>query len=375
MQRNKKKTKTPTIVNIKASQLDEVLQRAESNLHEDDYQLIHEVFNSYSHLTGLLGDKNVRLARLRKLLFGSSSEKTKNVTGNKPPAGDRKSLAASTAKTLEKPPQPGHGRNAAEAYTGGDHQQCSHQDLEPGDICPACSTGTLYELATPGVIVRITGQPPLKSAVYKLQKLRCGQCGQLFTADPPPQAGDKKYDATAASMIALLKYGSGLPFNRLQRLQQSLGVPLAASTQWDIVSAVAEEIFPAYEELIRQAAAGDCVYNDDTTIKILERMKTVRQQSDQDDADQKTRTGTFTSGIVSVREGVRIALFFSGHQHAGENLNDVLRHRAAQLVCANTNVRCIVAQCTEEHGNDRGELPGSRPAELCRRVRSVSRRV
>ena len=36
-------------------------------------------------------------------------------------------------------------------------------------------------------------------------------------------------------MIGLLKYGSGLPFNRLEGLQGDLGVPLPASTQWDIV--------------------------------------------------------------------------------------------------------------------------------------------
>jgi transposase len=32
---------------------------------------------------------------------------------------------------------------------------------------------------------------------------------------------------------------------------------------------------------------------------------------------------------VSTREGRRIALFFSGHQHAGENLKDVLARRVA----------------------------------------------
>jgi len=106
MQRGKKKKKTPTIVNINASQLDEVLQRAESNLHEDDYQLIHEVFNSYSHLTGLLGDKNVRLARLRKLLFGSSSEKTAKVIGNKSSADDCEPATSPEAEnTVETPEQ------------------------------------------------------------------------------------------------------------------------------------------------------------------------------------------------------------------------------------------------------------------------------
>src|SRR5206468_6358956 len=121
-----------------------------------------------------------------------------------------------------------------------------------GDACPACGQGTVYEKA-PGVLVRITGQPPLEAKVYQLQKLRCHLCGQVFTADAPAEAGPRKYDATAGSMIGLLKYGSGLPFNRLEGLQGELGVPLPASTQSDIVEAVASNIMPAFDGLIRQA--------------------------------------------------------------------------------------------------------------------------
>ena len=47
--------------------------------------------------------------------------------------------------------------------------------------------------------------------------------------------------------------------------------------------------------------------------------------------DPKDRTGVFTSGIVSRKDGRDIALFFTGKQHAGENLADVLRRRAAEL--------------------------------------------
>jgi hypothetical protein len=39
----------------------------------------------------------------------------------------------------------------------------------------------------------------------------------------------------------------------------------------------------------------------------------------------------FTSGIVSTQQGQRIALYFTGRQHAGENLRDVLQHRVAEL--------------------------------------------
>jgi hypothetical protein len=37
--------------------------------------------------------------------------------------------------------------------------------------------------------------------------------GEIFTADLPPGVGLEKYDATSASMIAVLKYCSGVPFS------------------------------------------------------------------------------------------------------------------------------------------------------------------
>jgi len=167
-----------------------------------------------------------------------------------------------------------------------------------------------------------------------LQKLRCHLCGEVFTAAAPAEAGDRKYDATAGSMIGLLKYGSGLPFNRLDGLQGHLEMPLPASTQWDIVQAVATNLAPAFNELIRQAAQGDVLHNDDTTVKILELMGPRDRQealasAAGEAADQ--RSGLFTSGVVALRDGQRVALFFSGRRHAGENLAEVLKLRAQEL--------------------------------------------
>jgi hypothetical protein len=132
-------------------------------------------------------------------------------------------------------------------------------------------------------------------------------------------------------MIGLLKYGSGLPFNRLEGLQGDLGVPLPASTQWDVVEAVAASLDPAFDELIRQAAQGEVLHNDDTTVKILELMGERARQEVLADADAGERRGLFTSGVVALRDGHRVALFFSGRRHAGENLAQVLAHRAEEL--------------------------------------------
>jgi len=48
------------------------------------------------------------------------------------------------------------------------------------------------------------------------------------------------------------------------------------------------------------------------------------------DADEE-RTGVFTSGIVAIEGGRRIALFFTGARHAGENLAEVLKRRSPDL--------------------------------------------
>ena len=50
-----------------------------------------------------------------------------------------------------------------------------------------------------------------------------------------------------------------------------------------------------------------------------------------DDPLDPGRTGIFTSCVVATCAGRQIAIFFSGRQHAGENLRDVLKQRAAEL--------------------------------------------
>jgi transposase len=137
------------------------------------------------------------------------------------------------------------------------------------------------------------GPPPLKATVYEMERLRCNACGEVFTAPEPDNASPDKYDERAVAMIALLKYGSGIPFYRLGKLENNLGMPLPAATQWEEVEAAAEILKPAFEELIRQAAQGDVLHNDDTGMRVL---RLAREPADK-------RTGVFTSGIVATQDG------------------------------------------------------------------------
>ncbi|MBM3705834.1 MAG: IS66 family transposase [Actinobacteria bacterium] len=301
----------PKRIDITEEELKVLLTRAKKLLSKEDYEIIKGMADTIKFLSKAVGTKNVQVQKLLRLLFGTFDEKTQKVLKEKK---ERQDLTKETK---------GHGRNGADSYIGADIIEISHQCLKEKDRCPACGKGKLY-IAEPGTIIRITGNAPLAAKVYELERLRCNLCGEIFTAKSPEGIGDEKYDAASGAIIALLKYGAGLPFYRLKSLQESLGIPLPASTQWEIVEHVAASIDPVYRQLVRDAAQGEILYNDDTIVKILSRMNIP------DDKSNK-RKGIFTSGILSVAGFVKIALFFTGHNHCGENLAGVLEKRNAVL--------------------------------------------
>ena len=303
-------------IDLDLEQAEELLKRAKQALSLEDYNTIKAMVETIYVLSQSVDQKATSIRRLLRMLFGERSEKIEKVlkgTG-RPERGKKPS------ENEDKPK--GHGRKPADEYTGADKVDVPHPDLTPGDLCPGCLKGKVYQMKAPEVVVRITGKAPLDATVYRMQKLRCNLCGEIFKATAPDGIGDEKYDAESGAMIALLKYGSGMPFNRIEQLQDSLGVPLAASTQWEIVDQIADRIYPVYPELNYQAAQGDVVHNDDTTMKILDLMK---------ENDSSERKGIFTTGIMSTKENRKIALFYTGRKHAGENMADLLAQRKADL--------------------------------------------
>ena len=307
-------------IDLNMNELETILEQARASLSEDAYNKLKAAVETLEYLTDLIGDKETTIRHLRNIIFGASTEKSSSVLGSLPDDSQK-------AKPQEDDKPKGHGRNGAKDYTGAKKIKIRHESLKTGDVCPDCGKGKVYHGKVPAFIVRLAGCAPIGATVWELENLRCNLCLKVFTARAPEEAGSKKYDETAGSMIALLKYGSGFPFNRLERLQQSMGIPLPSATQWEIVREVAGIAEPAFQELIRQGAQGEVLHNDDTTAKILALMKARRDAA----PDPKTRTGIFTSGIVSISGCREIALFFTGGKHAGENLSDVLARRAAEL--------------------------------------------
>jgi transposase len=78
--------------------------------------------------------------------------------------------------------------------------------------------------------------------------------------------------------------------------------------------------------LLWHGAQGEIIHNDDTVIKILELLKENKSKD-----RLNMRKGIFTTCIVSQKGPHKVALFFSGRNHAGENLTDLLHQRIAWL--------------------------------------------
>jgi transposase len=396
-------------IDLTPAQLAALDERLREVLSPGDYELVGAMMETIRVLSQAVDQKSTSIARLLRTMFGGASEKTRKVleaaleTAAGAQGADNQDGAAAEAPAAEKKKaKPGHGRNGAAKYTGATRIAVALESPRPGQRCPACGKGKLYPLGETSTIVRVVGQAPLAATIWELERARCNLCGKVFTAPAPEAARGPKYDEAAGAMVALLRYEAGVPHNRLEGLQEGLGIPLAAATQWEIVEAVSGPVHPAFRELRRQGAQGEVIHNDDTPMKILALAAeaagaeaaadtapgapTETPQSVAEDAeptpvsDKKiSHRAVFTTAIVSRSpEGHTIALYATGPRHAGENLERLLelreegREQVIQMCDAlSRNVpksfQTLVAHCLT-HGRRRFvDVVGSFPQE-CRHV-------
>ena len=333
----------PLIVEMSPEQVAAFIEQVEARLEPEQARMAVGMAATIAFLVAELKAKRVSIARIQALMFGSQAEKTAKVC---PPKAEKEKPSTPRER------KPGHGRNGAAAFPGSVKVKVPHESLKAGDDCIECPNGRVYPMAKPAVLVRIVGMSPLHATVTELERLRCNACGEVFKAQAPEGTDPRKFDETASAMVALLKYGTGTPFHRIARLQKNLGIPLPASTQWDLVLKAAWSLDPVMDELERLAANAELIHNDDTTMKLLDRPDLAK--------DPKARKGVYTTGLVArvVAGGERraVVLFRTGNQHAGENLADVLKRRSNELpapiqmcdaLAANTkgDFETLVAHC------------------------------
>ena len=264
------------------------------------------------------------IAKMRKLFQIQGSEKAalRKAKANMPSTSNHSSL--SEQNTDEKEKAKGHGRNSELAYVGAKLMEVDHPELAPGGTCPAeeCG-GRLYETTEPGFVVRVSGAPLATATRHHLQKLRCSVCQAIYTAPLPDGVSDKKYDNQFVAMLMINKYFMSMPLFRQDRLQSYLGMPLPASTQWDLMAAHEPMLTKLHQAFCQDAANGLALCYDDTSVKVLSEIKAKKQA---DVGDKNTHT-CFSTGVVSLHEDHRCYVFMTNTQVAGAYMADILSLR------------------------------------------------
>ena len=135
-------TDSPERLELEMTDLEAIIDRSKVELlNEQDCEQLHSVLETLLFVTRELEKKRVSVQRLKQLLFGATTEKTRKVLEKAlDEVGEDQESDADDDSSAEKPPKEkakGHGRNGADAYTGAEKVQIAHPTLKGGDDCPA----------------------------------------------------------------------------------------------------------------------------------------------------------------------------------------------------------------------------------------------
>lgn len=304
------KTKPDEILEVDVAEIPKLIEAVNaSTLDAKHKEIILQLIGMLVDLKHSAQERAAALQRIGRML-GKKTEKQKK---EKPPQGD----------APPKKPR-NHGRLSADDYKFSRVIDHAHH-LPAGSVCPLCSHGTLQQLEARRM-VRLIGQPAIVAELHRPERLRCSGCQEVITAQMPEEVGDEKADASANALVAVFRYGMGIPFYRLATMQQAMGVPLPASTQYEMVEMLWTQVTPIYKEMLAQAARWPLFFTDDTSARIMSLLKDKEQRKAEGE-----RVGIFTTGIVARDGDKEIRLFFTGRKHAGENLADLLDRRIEEM--------------------------------------------
>jgi transposase len=319
-----RKKKMPKVTKVSQQQMDDFLAEImASNISEKSAEFAKMLIHGNAWMVRQLELGQLSIAKLRKLFQIQGSEKTRTRKPKDDPASLKNKGSGSSEDDTK-----GHGRNGADAYQGADVVEVLHPELNPGDICPAeVCDGRLYEMSEPGTLVRVTGTPLARATRYNMQKLRCAICEVIYTASLPKGVSDKKYDANFIAMLMINKYFMSVPLYRQDRLQKYLGIPLPASTQWDVMVAHKPMLEALYKALALDAANGVALCYDDTSVKIMSEIKAAKLA----EKGEKSQHTCFTTGIVSLHEDHRSYVYITDNRTAGKCVAEIMALRDTDL--------------------------------------------
>jgi hypothetical protein len=238
----------------------------------------------------------------------------------------------------EEPKEPnGHGRNGAAAYRQAQHFFYALAAGVIGAVCAVCAIGKMSRYREK-VILRIVGQPLFRAEVHHYEQARCRNCGNIIRADGPSCVRDGlgtdyiRYDWSVCAMLMFMHYFGSAPFKRLESMHEGWGVPMPDANQWEVVSKGDDLLLPLYKAIEQHAIQTATNFRiDDTGSMVITLKRQIEAEiaalRSMGESTKDVRTGINATGVYWETPDGPVVLFYTGRHHAGEIVDQVLRHR------------------------------------------------
>lgn len=307
-----------------------------SNLSDEDKANNLNCIEFAAYYGQKLTDQQATIDRLKKALFGGSEKSSANTSSPNSSSenhnGKDKSFETANEsnnsngaeeKEEKHKRRGGNGRTSERAYNAED-VYLKHDQYSVGDDCPMMCGGKLYRVKNTGKFIRIVGQPLAKAIRYHQEVLRCALCGEVYKAKIPDHVSTSKYDERFISLLIMNKYYLAVPFYRQSSMQGFLNVPLAPSTQWELLKQHEDVLLKIFDYLKSIAAQASLFIYDDTTMPI--QAQTI--------SNKKTgsKKGTYTTGVLAYVQERIIPLFICAPKTAGINISELWDKRDTNLL-------------------------------------------
>jgi len=250
-----------------------------------------------------------------------------------PTCGDGEAAPGNSKESKPK----GHGRNGASAYRQAQHFFHAVGSGVLGAQCEACRLAKMSRYREK-IVIRIVGQPLFSAEGHHYEQARCRNCGHLVRAQGPNDVDQGlgtdyvRYDWSACAMLMVMHYFGGAPFKRIESLHEGWGVPMPDANQWEVVSAGDDLLLPLYKALEQHAIQKATNFRiDDTGAMVIALNQQIEAElaalQSLGESTRDVRTGINATGLYWETPNGPVILFYTGRHHAGEIVDQLLRHR------------------------------------------------
>ncbi|CAM2010944.1 IS66 family transposase [Acanthopleuribacter pedis] len=215
-------------------------------------------------------EKQAEVERLKKKLYGRSSDKAK---GGDSEGGDPDSKSSGAGKR-KKPADSGRGQVGQDLPLAEEEYRLEDQ--------PKCGCGLESPLkkVKQAEITHVVDYVPAKFINRKIirWKYRAKKCGCRVTAPGPTTLVDGgQYGVNLAVELVVRKFQDQLPWERQVKALQRDGLRMAGSTMWNQTRHVANLLEDVYEALRRDIELGFHRHADETRWRVLEGVENQQQ--------------------------------------------------------------------------------------------------